>query len=164
MNKSSAQTTTLSPVEAFSEIGKLMSTWVAKLAVRDNLHNAAVLAELKICAKVAAYDRNSTQRARHDSLRNSLRSPRSVSMLKNQVPGLANMLAGSNKMDTGAAFMLIGTHADLSLSEDRLVSDEFVKLVHLARPHWNAQAPQVNDNGDNNGTERNVRKRTSLAA
>jgi len=127
----------LSPDDAFLEIGKLMTAWVAQLSIRYKLFNDSVLIELAAYRKTSYYnDDFRSQQERVGALNAFLRPVLSVAYLKRTIPGVALVLSGSPKMDTGAAFMLFASHADLSLPEDNQVSDSLILLTVAARPAW----------------------------
>lgn len=126
---SNGDSTAGSTKDVFAEIGQLLSSWTSRLRVQDDQHNNAVQGELETFGRRAPYERTRTQQERIDFLRASLRPVRSVAHLKTRVPGIGPVLAGSANMDTGAAFMLIGSYANLRDPQDLAVSNELSRLV-----------------------------------
>lgn len=125
---------TISTDQAFAKIGELLRSWIPVLAERDAAHNAMISAETKSFAGRPRWGLSSGERDRLDHLESSKVRVRTASHLKSAVPALAAVLVGSPKMDAGAAFMLIGTHADLSMPLDNEVSGSVLALVLAARP------------------------------
>lgn len=130
----------MQPEDAFKNIGLLMTAWCARLPVRDLEHNAKIKEQLVKFEKIPYYDLNDRQREERDKLNKSIVTVRTIAQIKRTVPGVDSVLKGSPRMDTGAAFMMLGTHADFSKEEDNDASFELMKLVVAARPNWNPEA------------------------
>lgn len=120
-------------IAAFAEIGKLMTAWAERFIARTARHNQQIKEKILPLKRMAPFCRSDTQNKELQQLERQLGSDHSIPKLAASIPGAKLAFTGSPKMDTGAAFMLLATYADLGLQEEHHVSDALIALVIAAR-------------------------------
>jgi len=121
--------------DPFQQIGTLMTEWANRLAGRDQLRNDDIKQEIATrFSRTPDWDLTNHQRKEKQQLIRSVRPVRTVAYLKKTMSAAPSVFSGSPRMDTGAAFMLLATHADLQMKEDKETSDALLELVKQAKP------------------------------